>query len=503
MTIERYCANCGALNQQEDERCFACGVVLLAEVHPLALQAYKPQMLLLRYRLQSQVGSGGFSAVYKAEDTASGKIVAIKAISLRGLTPQEKIEATDTFNREVSLLSPLYHRNLPRIIDHFSDAECWYMVMDFVDGTPLEDLLERSRNVRLPLTKVVDIGLILCNVLEYLHTQHPPIIYRDLKPANIMLTSQGHLFLIDFGIARLFKPGKASDTIPFGSPGYAAPEQYGKAQTTPRADIYSLGALLHQLLTGDDPAQHPFTFAPLSQRRPELATLEPLITRMVALKSDDRPENIQVVKKELQRFSVEQRMQGLPAYHPPPSRSPKLPSYVLPYQPPQQPLVTGGAGQVQAQQVMMGQVGSPQATSSQNPYARWSLALVMLGGAAPKMITLLAPSVIADPLLRSIWAIVIILSCLIPAIFGILFGHKANRPGAPKWILGNSDRTKTGLVFSYILVVWGSFAFLLSLLMTNGDVTSLIRLFNDVFGLLYYPALFFIGVSGASKRKTP
>src|SRR5437763_5963833 len=120
----------------------------------------------------------------------------------------------------------------------------------------------------------MEIGLLLCSVLEYLHTRQPPVIFRDLKPANVMLTTSGRVDLIDFGIARHFKPGRAKDTMPFGSPGYAAPEQYGKAQTTPRTDIYSLGVILHQLLTGDDPSLTPFCFAPLQfEDQPALAGL--------------------------------------------------------------------------------------------------------------------------------------------------------------------------------------------------------------------------------------
>src|SRR5205085_2594150 len=112
-----------------------------------------------------------------------------------------------------------------------------------------------------PVEMVLEIGIQLCTVLDYLHTHQPPIIFRDLKPANIMRTADNHVYLIDFGIARHFKPGKAKDTIPLGSKGYAAPEQYGKAQSTPQSDIYGLGATLHQLLMGDDPSLTPFRFA--------------------------------------------------------------------------------------------------------------------------------------------------------------------------------------------------------------------------------------------------
>src|SRR5207245_3375579 len=113
----------------------------------------------------------------------------------------------------------------------------------------------KRRDRSLPREEVIDIGIQLCTVLDYLHTREPSIIFRDLKPANIMRTANGHLYLIDFGIARHFKPGQSRDTMALGSPGYAAPEQYGRAQTTPRADLYSLGVMLQQLLTWNNPTQ--------------------------------------------------------------------------------------------------------------------------------------------------------------------------------------------------------------------------------------------------------
>src|SRR5712692_4023326 len=252
-----YCETCGAANEIGNTHCFACE-------HPLVGTSETDNSSLLRerYRILVQVGTGGFGAVYKAVDTHShGRIVAIKRINLHGLKPREVIEATDAFNREVSLLSDLKHPNLPRIHDHFTDPEHWYAVLDFIEGKTLEEHLQKVGT--LPLHEVLNIASQLCTVLDYLHTRQPPIIFRDLKPANIMRTPLGQLYLIDFGIARYFKPGQAKDTMDLGSPGYAAPEQYGKAQTTARADIYSLGATLHHLLTGIDPSQTPFQFAPL------------------------------------------------------------------------------------------------------------------------------------------------------------------------------------------------------------------------------------------------
>ena len=256
ISSDRYCASCGAANTLDAGTCFACGLSLKITA-PLLSEAgnHNSHMLHQRYRILSQVGRGGFSAVYKAVDTLfNDHPVAIKAITLNGLKPHEVIEATEAFNREMMVLSNLKHPHLPRIYNHFADTECWYLVMDFIEGATLEKHLEKMRDGRLPAGEVLEIGLLLCSVLEYLHTRQPPVVFRDLKPANVMLTPGGRIALIDFGIARNFKPGQARDTMPIASPGYAAPEQYGKAQTTPRTDIYGLGVLLHQLLTGDDPS---------------------------------------------------------------------------------------------------------------------------------------------------------------------------------------------------------------------------------------------------------
>jgi WD40 repeat protein len=234
------------------------------------------------------------------------QVVAIKQITLRGLSTQQIIEATQSFHREVSLLSPLRHPGLPRLRETFTDAEHWYLVMDFITGETLERFL--ADRPHPSFAEAMQIGLQLCAVLEYLHSREPAIIFRDLKPSNIMRTPQGHIFLIDFGIARAFRPGQARDTMPFGSPGYAAPEQYGKKQTTPQADIYSLGAVLHHLLTGADPAEHPFHFAPLPMAdAPHLITLDALIQQMVATAPEMRPACVADVRIVLQRLVQDHR----------------------------------------------------------------------------------------------------------------------------------------------------------------------------------------------------
>lgn len=271
-------------------------------------------LLKQRYHILAKLGEGGFGAVYKAEDTEfAHRLVAVKEMSEEGLTPQEIVEASTSFKREAFLLATLVHPNLPSIFDYFPEQEHWYVVMDFIEGKTLEDCLAATPQNYLPIEQVLDIGIQLCAVLDYLHTRQPPIIFRDLKPANIMLTPGGAVYLIDFGVARHFKTGKAKDTTAFGSPGYAAPEQYGKAQTTPRADIYSLGATLYQLLTGIDPTVTLFRFAQLQLPNSQLVPpgLDTLIMRMVEQEESKRPTSMVEVKKELQRVMVRMEMASI------------------------------------------------------------------------------------------------------------------------------------------------------------------------------------------------
>lgn len=281
MASTNYCNECGASNPSQATYCFACNNALhTPALSPLshvpaastnaAVQEGKsngpliPSYLLhSRYTIVSQVGTGGFGAVYKAKDTLfSHRLVAIKEMNQDGLSSRELAEATTAFEREALLLSDLTHPNLPRIHEHFSEHGRSYVVMDYIAGDTLEDYLDKVVQ-RLPVEMVLEIGIQLSTVLDYLHNHQPPIIFRDVKPANIMRTTDNHVYLIDFGIARHFKPGKAKDTIPLGSKGYAAPEQYGKAQSTPQTDIYGLGATLHALLTGDDPSFNLFHFKPV------------------------------------------------------------------------------------------------------------------------------------------------------------------------------------------------------------------------------------------------
>ena len=258
-------------------------------------------MLAGRYLIEDQLGQGGFGLIYRARDTQKRhKLVAIKQITLHGLSPQEMIEATDSFNREVTMLSQLRHASLPRIHDQFTDPDHWYVVMDYIQGETLEDMLKHARGGCFPAKRVISFGIALCDVLSYLHSQHPPIIFRDVKPANIMITRDRHLYLIDFGIARQYRYGQKKDTGALGSPGYAAPEQYGRAQTTAQTDIYGLGATLQTLLTGKDPLDIAIEGMPPAHPVPR--RLQSLIAQMLERDPMARPLGMDEVKSRLLVF---------------------------------------------------------------------------------------------------------------------------------------------------------------------------------------------------------
>jgi serine/threonine protein kinase len=267
-------------------------------------------MLHGRYRIIQQVGKGGMGAVYKATDSQLGdRLVAVKEMSQSGLSVSEIADAAKHFKAEAVMLARLSHPSLPKVFDHFEEGNRWYLVMDFIEGQTLEAHLSAATGHQLPVKEVLDIGKQLCSVLEYLHSQRPPIIFRDLKPSNVMVTSVGTGYpkahLIDFGIARLFKAGKAADTVALGSPGYAAPEQYGKAQTTERSDIYSLGATMHHLLTGIDPANNPFHFTPVRTVQAQIPPeLERLIANMVEMDPNNRPSSVKVVRQQMERIRL-------------------------------------------------------------------------------------------------------------------------------------------------------------------------------------------------------
>jgi serine/threonine protein kinase len=234
--------------------------------------------------------------------------VAIKQINVAALSMQQIIDATDSYNREITLLPQLQHRSLPRIHGYFTDEDHWYIIMEYINGETLEETLAKASKGRLPVKQVLDIGTALCDVLAYLHAQQPSIIYRDIKPANIMITSKGGIYVIDFGTARRYRADQIRDTGSLGSPGYAAPEQYGKAQTTPKTDLYGLGATLQTLLTGKEPLEIASGGIPPECDIP--SDLQRLIRQMMKRDASKRPHDMLAIGQAL--ADTKKRHSGLP-----------------------------------------------------------------------------------------------------------------------------------------------------------------------------------------------
>lgn len=261
-------------------------------------QAPSPQGLLpvgtlldRRYEILAHVATGGMGAIYRGQDTRLNVVVAIKEMLDFFQTHEERKYATQRFREEALILADLRHPCIPRVTDNFIENGRYYLTMDFVSGMTAEKLLQ-ERGGGLPQEEVLAWAVQACDVLGYLHSRKPPIIYRDVKPSNLMIREDGTLMLVDFGIARHFWPRKPGTMI--GTHGYAPPEQY-KGRTEPRSDLYALGATLHHLLTGDDPAQMPFNFKPLRQARPDCSPglekiLEKALQNVVEMRFTDAGE---------------------------------------------------------------------------------------------------------------------------------------------------------------------------------------------------------------------
>ena len=277
-----------------------------------------------RYRILRPIGGGGMGQVYLAEDTRlAGRQCAVKEMSPNQEQVQDRIWSINAFQQEARILAHLQHPGLTPITDFFGERENWYLVMEYVKGWSLEETLSRSPQYRLPIARALNIFQQLCRVLDYLHGQTPPVVFRDLKPSNVMLTPDGQVKLIDFGIARFFKPGQGRDTVNLGTPGYAAPEQYGgHGQTDVRADVYALGVLLHQMLTGYDPTITPFRLPTIQSLntnvRPEIAQA---IHRATAHEPDQRFPSVRAFYAAVQKKNQ--------AHTAPLSAAPAIPRWLM------------------------------------------------------------------------------------------------------------------------------------------------------------------------------
>ena len=239
-----------------------------------------------KYKILSKIGQGGMSVVYMAINERANKTWAIKEIRRDGVQDYEVVK--QGLIVETDLLKRLNHPNLPSIIDVIEEQDTFLIVMDYIEGKPLSSALREFG--AQDQEQVIRWSKQLCDVLGYLHSREPAIIYRDMKPSNVMLKPDGNVVLIDFGIAREFKRNHVADTTCLGTKGYAAPEQYGgMGQTDARTDIYCLGATMYHLLTGHNPSEPPYEMYPIRYWNPALSSgLEEIILKCTQQNPDDR-----------------------------------------------------------------------------------------------------------------------------------------------------------------------------------------------------------------------
>ncbi len=253
-----------------------------------------------KYKILNAIGHGGMSNVYLAINEKANKPWAVKEV--RKAVNKDFNLLKQSLIMETDLLKKLKHPNLPSIIDVIDSDENFLIVMDYIEGNTLERLL--TEEGAQPQEKVADWALQLCDVLDYLHTRAVPVIYRDMKPSNIMLKSDGSVVLIDFGTAREFKEKNVADTIWLGTKGYAAPEQFGgMGQTDARTDIYCLGTTLYHLVTGHNPSEPPYEIYPITKWNERLSTgLARIIAKCTRQNPDDRYQTVRELRYDLAHY---------------------------------------------------------------------------------------------------------------------------------------------------------------------------------------------------------
>ena len=257
-----------------------------------------------KYEILKLIGEGGMSKVYLAMDKRLNKQWAVKEIEKRARDEHNEIVIQSAI-AEAHLIKKLDHPSLPRIVDIIDQSNVIYVIMDYIEGEPLDRILKTYG--AQPQEIVIEWAKQLSEVLDYLHTYDPPIIYRDMKPANVMMKPDGNLKLVDFGIAREYKQENIADTVNLGTKGYAAPEQFGgKGQTDPRTDVYCLGVTLYHLVTGHNPTEPPYELKRIREWNPQLSGgLEKIIQKCTQLNPEDRYQSCAELLYALHHYEEE------------------------------------------------------------------------------------------------------------------------------------------------------------------------------------------------------
>ncbi len=253
-----------------------------------------------KYKILNKVGQGGMSVVYLAMNEKANKQWAVKEVRKDGVLDFEAVK--QGLVAETDILKKLNHPNLPSIIDVIDTEDSFIIIMDYIQGNSLNKALDEFG--AQPQEMVIEWAKQLCDVLGYLHSRTPAIIYRDMKPANVMLKPDGNITLIDFGTAREYKEKNLADTTCLGTVGYAAPEQFGgMGQTDARTDIYCLGATLYHLVTGMNPCEPPYEIRPIREINPSLSSgLERIILKCTQRNPEDRYQSCAELMYALEHY---------------------------------------------------------------------------------------------------------------------------------------------------------------------------------------------------------
>ena len=278
------------------------------------MSQFQTSLLDNKYEIIRQLGKGNMGSVYLVRRKADGKELVVKKLIFSSGTGLNKEDTKELFEREINFLSRFNHRGLPQIHGTFREDEEDYLLLEYIKGETLEDILS-GKNGALPVEKAIKWTIEIAEILDYLHNSfEAPIIYKDLKPSNIIITPGGKPRLIDFGTSRYYDPEKISDTHRLGTPGYAAPEQY-KGRTSAQSDVFSLGVILYEMLTGYDPTVTPLKF-------PDMVLLNPLISEELeyiiknAIEKDHFKRCISVMelKENLEKYMGIKKPEALPDY---------------------------------------------------------------------------------------------------------------------------------------------------------------------------------------------